>query len=516
MRLNNKPLSLTLFALIMSVVNLVLYNIPFFRFVAQHSSLTGVASVLLFAGLSLLMVAVNFLACYLLLFLLRYVGRVIVAISHILNATCVYFIAVYNVFIDGSMLGNVFNTRYSEASGFFSPMLWLTILLLGVLPAIYVLWQKIDYGSWKHFGIAGGVSLGVSVLCIAVNYNQFLWIGEWDTELGGLLMPWSYTVNSGRLLAQHRQATQEEILLPDGSFTDDDKTAVVLVIGESARRANFSLYGYQRETNPLLGKRTDIHALPARACATYTTAGVKAMLEYKDQSTLYEILPNYLFRMGADVVWRTNNWGEPPIHIAEYQAMSDLRKRYPQAAEPRYDALLMEGLKERITQSEKNKVFVVLHTTTSHGPSYNAYYPESFNVFTPICDNVEEGRKSLDKLVNTYDNSIVYTDYLINNLIDTLQTMSDWKCAVLFVSDHGESLGENNLFMHGLPVSMAPKEQYEIPFIVWTSPGFRTLKPITEEIEQHSVYHSVLNLMSFDSPVYDCQKDIFLPQPRDN
>lgn len=505
-----RSMPLSRFALIMSVVNLILYNIPFFRFVATHSALSPLRQTFLIGSLVIAMVALNFLACYLMLFLFRGVGKVIVALTHVLNATCLYFVVVYNVIIDGSMLGNVFNTRYSEASGFFSPWLFITVIVIGILPAIYVLWQKVDYGTWKRFGASSGIAIGTSLLLVALNFNQLLWVGEWDTELGGLLMPWSYTVNTGRLIAQHRQENEKEILLPDGTFTDEQKTAVVLVIGESARRANFSLYGYERETNPLLAQRSDIHCLMARSCATYTTAGVKSMLEYKAQSTLYEILPNYLYRMGADVVWRSNNWGEPPVHIDEYETKSQLAKRYPDA-DSRYDGILMEGLKQRIEQSEKNKVFIVLHTTTSHGPSYNAYYPEEFNRFTPICENVEEGRRQLDRLINTYDNSIVYTDYLLNNLIDTLQTLTEWHTAMLFVSDHGESLGENSLFMHGMPINIAPKEQYEIPFIVWTSIGFRQMKEQTKEIEQHAVYHSVLNLMSLKSDIYDPEKDIFLP-----
>ena len=122
--------------------------------------------------------------------------------------------------------------------------------------------------------------------------------------------------------------------------------------------------------------------------------------------------------------------------------------------------------------------------------------------------------------MNAYDNTIVYTDYLLDSIIDTLRGMSGWKTAMLFVSDHGESLGENKMFMHGLPMKLAPKVQYEIPFLVWTSEGFRDYKPVAsgrvaaegelpEVIEQHYVFHSVLNLLAIESPSYNKDYDIF-------
>lgn len=497
------------FSLIMSAVTLVLYNIPFFRFVVSQSELPWLGKAFFTLSLAVIMLALNFLVCYLLLFLMRYVGKVIVALSHVLNATCLYFVVVYNTLMDGTMMGNVFNTRYSEASGFFSVPLFTCIIVLGILPAVYVLMQKIDYGKWKPLGISVGASLGTSLLLVLLNFNQFLWIGQYDTELGGLLMPWSYTVNSCRILSQQRKANEKEIPLPDATFRDNEKTAVVLVIGESARKANFSLYGYGKNTNPELAAMPDVSALPARSNATYTTAGVKSILEYADKSALYEILPNYLFRTGADVVWRTSNWGEPPVHIDEYEAQGQLAEKYPDT-DAHYDGILFAGIKERIMQSSKNKVFVVLHTSTSHGPRYDKQYPPEFEVFSPVCKSVEEGKSNIVGLVNAYDNSVLYTDHLLAGLIDSLRTLSDWHTAMLYVSDHGESLGENGLFMHGVPLNIAPREQYEIPFIVWTD-GFRRLKATNEEVDQHNVFHSVLNLMGADSPVYDAAKDIFMP-----
>lgn len=501
-----KPLRLTVFCAVLSLLNLLLYHRAFFAFVVSHTELTGLARVMLVLALVVLVLLANFFACFLLLYLGRIVGRIIVAAAHLCSAAAVYFVRFYQVLIDGTMMENVFNTRYSESSQYFTWGFALWMLLFGVLPAVYVLSRRLDYGSWKHFFVALGSSLATVAVVVLACFNQFLWIGQYDTELGGLLFPWSYTINSCRILSQERHQQQQEILLPDATAITEDRTAVVLVIGESARRDNFSLYGYVRETNPRLTQQTGLYVLPATSCATYTLRGVQAILEPYDSDDLYEVLPNYLYRQGVDVSWRTSNWGEPPVHVPEYLEPSDIEDRY---YERPCDEQLMAGIKPRILQSDKSKVLIVLHTSTSHGPCYTEHYPAEYECFTPVCDNVEEARRYPDKLINAYDNTIVYTDYLLSSLIDTLRTIDDWRCAMLFVSDHGESLGENGLYMHGVPMRIAPKEQYEIPFLVWTKDDFCTPHNPQQPIDQHSVFHSVLHLMGITSPVYDAEKDIF-------
>lgn len=508
-----KPISLWAFSGLMSLGNLIFFNIPFFSFVLEHSSHSFLTKSLLTASLVIVMLALNFMMCYLLVYFLRYVGRILLAVCNVLSAVCTFFVVNYHVLIDRSMMGNVFNTRESEASGFITPMLLLYVFVFGILPAVYILVQKIDRGKIKRLGIACGSSIGLSVALVLLNLNQVLWIGKYDTALGALVMPYSYIVNTVRWFSSQADANKEETLLPLGTFEDDEKTVVVLVIGESARKANFQLYGYDVPTNPKLSQRSDLEVFNAQSCFTYTTAGSKSILEYKATSDLYEILPNYLNRMGAEVVWRTTNWGEPPVHIKDYKAKNDLMKEHPEI-NAEYDEILTAGLRGRILASKKNKVFVVLHTSTSHGPCYNTKYPKEFEKFTPVCSNVENAKDSIPELINAYNNTILYTDHLLNGLIDTLSTLKDWRCAMMFVSDHGESLGEKNLFMHGLPMSVAPKEQYEIPFLVWTSPGFRQLRPKKELIDQHYVFHSVLNLLSVKSPIYDQEHDLFSARKR--
>jgi lipid A ethanolaminephosphotransferase len=514
-----RPISLFAFSCIVSIGTLLLYNIPFFNYVSQNTNESTGGIIFLQASLVIIMLALNFMLTYLSMWLLRIVARILLAIFAIINATAVYFIITYSAIINATTIENVFNTRYSEASGFFSWSLWLFIAAFGVLPALYCLMQPVVIGKAKKLGIYCGSSLAIILLVASLNISQTLWISQHDTELGGLLQPWSYVVNTCRVISSYQDEQAEEIKLPDGTITDHEKTVVVLVIGESARKANFQLYGYQRDTNPLLSKQEGLKVYQATACATYTTAGTKAILEPKDSGDLYELLPNYAFRTGVDVSWRTSNWGEPPIHIDEYLTDTDLSDLY-QGKSNDYDDILYYGLRERIESSKKDKVLIILHTSTSHGPKYADKYPKQFEVYKPVAKNIEEGEKNIGMLINAYDNTIRYTDFLLNSLINTLREMKDWHSAMIFISDHGESLGESKMFMHGLPMKLAPKVQYEIPFLVWTSDGFRTYKQTSSSqdapegelpavLEQHYVFHSVLNLLSIQSPAYNKDYDIF-------
>ena len=327
-----------------------------------------------------------------------------------------------------------------------------------------------------------------------------------STKLGSIIMPWSYTINTIRWWNGEHQRNKKEIPLPDAAITNDSRDVCILIIGESARRANFSLYGYDRPTNPLL-EQDSVTALIAESAATYTTAGVKAILDNKETGKLYEILPNYLYRNGVDVVWRSNNWGQPPLHISRYANVNDLKEQYPDA-DAEHDGILFEGLKDIINESDSTKMLIIIHTSTSHGPTYNLKYPKEFEEFTPVCTTVEMSKADRNELINAYDNTILYTDYLVHSAIESLREVPDRRGCVLYVSDHGESLGEGNLYMHGLPMSVAPKVQTEIPFIVWTNDTTLTVDP-SVPVSQHHVFHSVLHFLGIDSPVYDPAKDIF-------
>lgn len=453
------------------------------------------------------MLVVNAFVLYLIFFLSRIVGKFLLIFFFIGNAIAIYFINTYNVLIDITMIGNILNTDYGEASSFFSFGLILYLILLGIIPTFFIIKAKITKEPLKRFLIKCSVTLLFIIVMVFVNGGNWRWIDKNSTKLGALAMPWSYMVNTSRYYIYKSKENEKEILLPNATIKDTVKSIAVLVIGESARSENFSLYGYEKLTTPLLSKMENVHSFNATACATYTTAGVKCILEHKNSSDLFEILPNYLYRNNIEVIWRTTNWGEPPVHIKNFFNKEDLRNGCEGEA-CSYDEVLLKGLKEQILASKKDKILVILHTSTSHGPSYNKKYPAEFEKFKPVCTSVALGECTQAALINAYDNTIVYTDYLLASLIDDLKQLKQYKSTMLFVSDHGESLGENNLYMHGIPAAFAPKEQLEIPFIVWLPDGSRKLKPL-KTLTQGYVFHSVLNFLAIESPIFNEDLNIY-------
>lgn len=505
MNIFHKNAPLPIVCALLSLFTLVAYHAPFFKVVFANIE-GGFNGALIVGGLAVLMLALNYFFLYLILRLGRVVGKVILAIFFLANAACLYFINSYEVLITDKMMGNVFNTQFSEASAYFSVAAVLYMLFLGVVPCIYLFARKVNYCSWRAFAINIGASLALVVASVFANINNWPWIDRNATELGSLLMPWSYTINTIRFFDGERKRNAKEIPLPDATIKDNSKDVVVLIIGESARRENFSLYGYKKNTNPLLAEE-DVTALVANSSATYTTAGVKAILSHSDEDKLYEILPNYLNRTGVDVIWRTNNWGEPPVHIEKYQKAAQLQELYP-AADGKYDGILLAGLKEVVENSDRDKILIVLHTSTSHGPTYYKKYPAEFELFKPVCTTVEMSKANRTELMNAYDNTILYTDFLIDSTIEILRQVPQRRSCVMFISDHGESLGENNLYMHGVPMAMAPKEQIEIPFIVWSSDKDLKVKKM-DSVGHYHIFHSVLDFLAIDSPIFNEDLTIF-------
>ena len=500
-------IKITHFVAILSVLNFLFFHFPFFKFVFQNLEYNSFNGIAIIISLIILMLLLNAFMFYLIFSLSRYVGKFLMVLFFIINSISVYFVNTYGVILDESMIGNVLNTKFEESSSFFSIKLILYLIFFGIIPSIYIVKTNIITVTWRKFLITISLTLLFLLSLIFANASNWLWIDKNSKTLGGLAMPWSYTVNISLFYVHQYKNNQKEILLPNATIQDNQKSVVVLVIGESVRSQNFSFYGYNKNTNPLLSKIPNVSHFNATSCATYTTAGVKGILSYSDSDDLYEILPNYLNRNNVEVIWRTTNWGEPPIHIKNYQKREDLLTQC-KGEGCNYDELLLTGLKEQIQASKKNKILIVLHTSTSHGPTYSKKYPPQFETFKPVCNSVELGNCSHTELINAYDNTIVYTDYILSKVIEDLKQLKEYHSAMIFVSDHGESLGEKNLYMHGLPLSIAPKEQFEIPFIVWKSDGSKELKQ-NKTVTQYHVFHSVLNFLGVQSPIYDEKMNIF-------
>lgn len=505
--MSRNSIKFSTFTFIICYLNFLFFHIPFFRFILDNITIFSFNGSLLIVSLFLMMIIANYFVFYLFLYINKIFGKIILSIFFTLNSVCLYFINTYSVIIDESMIGNVFNTNYSESSSYFTIMLLFYIFFLGIIPTYFIYRAKISTVKPKTFLKTIGSLLLIIFLFVIGNAGNWLWIDKHSKVLGGLALPWSYTINTIRYFSHKAKENKKEILLPNATLKNNDKAVMILVIGESARRENFSLFGYQKNTNPLLSQTTNLYHFPANACATYTTEALKCILEHQRTNELYEILPNYLHRNNVDVIWRTANWGEPPVHIEKYQSSTELKANC-KGEGCNYDEILLYKLKEEITSSKKEKILIVLHTNTSHEPNYSEKYPARFGKFTPVCNTVELGNCSKEALINAYDNSILYTDYLLNEIITLLKDLKEFESSMIYVSDHGESLGEKNLYMHSVPMSIAPQEQIEIPFIVWNSNSDLKLKD-NKQLSHGHVFHSVLNFLAVESPIYNDKLNIY-------
>ncbi len=516
-------LSAPRFVFAFAALNALLYHWPLYSFVLQEQA--GALTLFsLFVLAMLLTVLVMFLFALVSQRLLKPLAMLMV----FCNALALYFIQTYQVVLDKAMMGNVFNTNTAEAGSYLSFDFLLHVLLFGVLPAWLLSRVTLHRVSRLRTLAALVLSLLVGIGLLYANAQTWLWIDKHGRKLGGMILPWSYVINAARYQSEKMMQTRELTLLPPAQFTHDEKkkTVVVLVIGESARAADFSLYGYARDTNPLLRQAGAMAIRGAHSCSTYTTASVQCILANADTSNTlfynYEALPSYLQRHGIDTIWRTRNWGEPPLKVNTYQRDTELVKACS-GPHCNHDEVLLTGLAQRIAASDSQRIFVVLHQSGSHGPNYFEHYPADGERFAPVCRSVQLQDCTPESVVNAYDNTILYTDKFLAETIDLLRAIPDAATMMLYLSDHGESLGEYGLYLHGTPYTLAPDVQKDIPYIVWMSDAFKQRKRLAPEAAltharhaQQTVFHSVMGAFDMTSSIYEPQLDIFsdVAQPK--
>jgi len=301
----------------------------------------------------------------------------------------------------------------------------------------------------------------------------------------------------------------------------------VLVVGEAARGASFSLNGYARETNPLLKNDDVVSFSHVMSCGTSTADVLPAMFTMFGREELagrnarrYESLLAVMRRAGFRVVWRGNT--------ASCKAVCDgfETEHFDCEAAPAlgqdgecFDEVLLTGLDDLL--SGTGDLFLVLHQMGSHGPAYFRRYPQQFERFRPACQSADLGDCSQEEIQNAYDNSILYTDFLLDRVIAMLrERSSDYDTAMLYVSDHGESTGEGGMYLHGLPYALAPDVQTHIPMILWMSSPFAERFRIDRERLQaraadayshDNLFHSVIGLLDVRTAVYRPERDLFVP-----
>jgi lipid A ethanolaminephosphotransferase len=508
------------------------------------STLTRAAGGLTLDNLPLLLAAflivVLFFNACLTLASFRFVVKPVLIVLVLSGASASYFIANYGVVIDKAMIQNVFETDTREATELFSWHMVFTVGLLGLLPSYLIARANVGFpqglrGLLKRVGIAGG-SLAVAVLLLVVFFKSLAPAVREHRELRFLLTP----TNTIQALHGYLRGkwTTPVVVAPLGRDAmkgqawagQQRRTVTILVVGETARAANFSLNGYKRETNPLLARQQGlINFTQVSSCGTATAVSVPCVFSalgrehYSEtKAASQEGLLDVLGHAGFQVLWRDNNSGCKGVCArVGFEDLSQATPGDPYCeGDECHDERLLAGLPELIRKSSGDMV-IVLHQKGSHGPAYARRYPKGFGRFGPVCDTNEFEKCSRESIEAAYDNTILYTDYFLSKTIDLLrQTASDEgvDTAMLYFSDHGESLGENNMYLHGAPYLFAPSEQTHVPMMLWMSDGFserfhvdRTclMARRNQPISHDNVFHSVLGMLDVNTAVQNPKLDLF-------
>ena len=296
---------------------------------------------------------------------------------------------------------------------------------------------------------------------------------------------------------------------------------MILVIGEAVRADHFSLNGYSRLTNPLLQKEDVISFANMYSSGTATAFSVPCMFSIypreecsEQKAGASENLLDVLQHAGVHVLWRDNNSDSKGVAArVAYEDFKATDRNPAVEGEPR-DVGMLAGLQAYIDQQKTGSIFIVLHQMGNHGPAYYKRYPSAFEKFKPVARTNELGSSSPQEIINAYDNALLCTDDFLARVIQLLQKNSGrFRSAMIYSSDHGESLGENGLYLHGMPYRFAPEEQKRVATLFWFSKGLESeaarFRKARDLPLSHSVlFHTVLGLLGVQTKVYDPGLDI--------
>jgi len=468
----------------------------------------------------------------------RPVLKPLLMLLFLISAGVAYFMAQYGVLIDAEMLRNFAETNATEVRDLLSLKLFAYLALLGVLPSWLLFKTPIKYRTLPKellskllVGVASAAVIGVVALA---NYQGLSSLFRNHHELRLMVVPSNYIGASiGYLREQVASAKQPFIVVGEDASrnpawqTHARKSLTVLVVGESARAENFGILGYNRDTTPELDKEagliafTDVHS-----CGTETAVSVPCMFsnmgrknydasKAKNEEGLLDVLK----RAGLDVIWRDNQSGcKGTCDRVTLQDVSNLKDPALCANSECRDEILLQGLQHFIDTLDKDTV-LVLHQMGSHGPEYFKRYPKEYEHFTPVCESNALNNCSRESIVNGYDNTLVYTDHVLSTLIDLLRANQDKvDTAMLYLSDHGESLGEYNLFLHGTPYMLAPEQQKHVAMLAWFSDSYQKSFSVDthclqlsreKPLSQDNLFHSMLGLLEVNSKAYNRELDMF-------
>lgn len=457
----------------------------------------------------------------------------------LVSAAADHYASRYGIYFDSAMLRNVLATDYKEATALLGPDLGLHLLVFGVLPSLLVWWPQLKRRPLgrallvRFAWISAALVLGAGSLLLV--FGDFSSLVRNHKEVRYLITPGNIVAAVARNAwgraqrpEQPKLAVGADAALGPAWKARSRPTLFVLVLGETARAANFSLGGYHRETNPELARRGILYFPHARACGTSTEVSLPCMFSpfgrraYDEEKILtHESLLHVLARAGFKVLWRDNQSGCKGVCSGLPVERLDNAKVDGLCAQGKcLDEVLLHGM-DGIARDTHGNLFVVLHQLGSHGPAYFQTYPAAFKRFTPACETEELRHCSSAEIVNAYDNSLLYTDHFLAKVIDFLASaQKTHDTAMMYLSDHGESLGEGGLYLHGVPYAFAPDVQTNVPFAMWLSPAFQrgfgvshqcmdlqTAQPVSHD----NLFHSVLGVLDVATAAYDARLDLFAP-----
>lgn len=530
-----RPVSLILLT---SLAWLFLFNPPILRRALEVGrSASLIQDIGLVAALAILIFAIHAL-------LLGVLGvhrllRPVVVVLTLVAAVASHYVEAYGVMLDPSMLRNVIATNPAEASELLTANLVFDLVLKGALPAIIflrlpVLALTLRRGALERVALLA-LSLIVIVITVWVSYQPLSSLMRNQRELRYLITPvnvlWSGTVALG---AQSQQAlaprTPIGLDAKAGSSWAERKRplVVVLVVGETARAANWGLNPGARETTPELRKLPVINFGHVESCGTNTEVSLPCMFapigrrDYQERRIRgEESLLHVLNRAGVQVHWLDNQSGCKGVCDGLPAAMVKDRLAGGCPAGGCLDDRLLDGLRDRLANAQGTHLWV-LHMLGNHGPSYFRRYPAEFEHFKPACREDDLHRCTVDAVVNAYDNALRFTDHVLAQAIEALRLAAgSVDSALIYVSDHGESLGEKGLFLHGIPYRIAPIEQTRVPMVWWLSPGLdaaigtppgcaeRELRRAsTTPVAHDHLFHSVLGLLDVRTALRESSLDL--------
>ncbi|WP_312315801.1 phosphoethanolamine--lipid A transferase [Stenotrophomonas sp.] len=512
-----------------SVFFAVISNGPFWK--AAYALHPG--SLLFLVALFGVLVAANGLLLSLLVW--RWSAKPVLTVLLFVTALAVHYMTRYGVYMDADMVRNVLATDVKESRELMTPSLILPVLLTAVLPTLLLWRARIVPRAWTRtlwvrplfmvglmvFGTASVMLASADVASMLRNHR----------EIKYLATPMNYVVG----LKQNLRSSSPIAKAPKSPIAQDAAAAarpagsrprlLVVVVGETVRAQNWGLNGYGRQTTPELAQIGVVNFPDMHSCGTSTEVSLPCMFSqigrrnYDEKAIRgQQSLLNVFDRVGINTLWRDNQSGCKGVcEGTAFESLTD-------ATDPSLckdgrcmDEVLLKGLDAQVRAKPGDRV-VVLHQLGNHGPSYFQRYPDSFRKFTPPCQNPELGNCTPQQIVNAYDNAVLYTDHFLARTIHELQAMEDYDTALVYVSDHGESLGEKGLYLHGVPYAIAPAEQTSVPMVMWFSQRFATgrgldtrcLADRARQRTDHDVlFSSLLGLMQVKTRAYDPTQDVF-------